>query len=198
MKGIAYHSVVIVVVFLGVLLGTLPDLFPAALPRLPYFARLDAALRMLSDFSATQAENTFLNKRDDGYVEIYHLLRSVDPITLPPLDKTLALQGELSGQLVGVKTGFKWYVTSSDVRSEKEMETVYVCFRTAQDIGEPIMELKELKFLVRDVEVRVCSRLGFFFAFVALILGEGISLRNAIKSRKTRRDPCPTTDSLDI
>ena len=180
---------------MGIFLGTLPDLFPAALSRLPYFAKLNAALGTLSDFRATEGANTALNKDDNGYVEIYRLLHAVDPFTLPPLDETLALQGDGSGQLVGVKSGVKWNAVSGDRKSQKAMETVYVCFRTPQNTGEPICELSELKFLVRDVEIRVCSRLGFFFAFVALLLGEGVSLRNALKKRKGKKQPCPITDS---
>ena len=70
-----------------------------------------------------------------------------------------------------------------DKKSRKPMETVYVCFRTPENTAEPICDLGDLKFMVRDVKIRVCSRLGFLFAFLALFLGEGLSLRNAFKTR---------------
>jgi hypothetical protein len=187
-KLIAYHSILVATVFLGIFLGTLPDLFPDVLLHCPYFRMLHRGVATLSTFP-DETSNSDLNRDDKAYKAIYKLLRSVDPHTLPPLKETLALQGDkYRCNIKGVKSGEQWNaVAPPDQKSKRTMEPIYICFRTPQNIAEPICSLEDLKFLVRDVETRVCSRLGFFLAFVALILGEGMALRKAIISRLKNR-----------
>ena len=184
MKSILYHIALISVVFFGILLGTLPDLWPSGLSRFPYFNRLDAGLKRLDNFSNPEIKNTYLNRNDDSYVPIYRLLRSLDSHTLPPVKEIIDLTGDNhKAQLIGVKSGEKWRATNKEGKgSDKAMETIYICFRTEENIAEPLCEMRDLKFLVRDFKTRWCSRLGFFFAFLALLLGEGISLRNSVKN----------------
>jgi len=188
LKSISYHIAIILVVFLGIFLGTLPDLWPSGLSKLPYFNRLDTGLEKLDHFSTHEIKNTYLNRNDKGYIPIYRLLSTIAPYTLPPLKETLALSGSRSeAQLIGVKSGTKRRATAEGIQSKKAMETIYICFRTQEDIAEPLCELRDLMFIVRDFKTRWCSRFGFFFAFLALLLGEGISLRNSIKFRLNQK-----------
>lgn len=182
MRNVLYHVVLILVVFLGILLGTLPDLWPSGLSLVPYFRKLDLGLAKLSHFPTPDDKNAYLNRNDPSYIPIYQLLRSLDPHTLPPIAETLSgRSGSGEGQLIGVKSGMRWQAQAQGTKSENVMEIVYVCFRTRADLAEPVCDLRDLKFLIRDVKTRLCSRVGFAFAFIALFLGEGLSLRKSIK-----------------
>lgn len=181
MKKVLYHAVLILVVFLGIFLGTLPDLWPSGLSCFPYFKKLDFGLAKLSQFSTPDAKNAYLNRNDPAYAPIYGLLRSLDSYTLPPIGEVLAIQGgSRKAQLIGVKSA-RWRANAQGSKSESAIETVYVCFRTPRDTAEPVCDLRDLKFLVRDTKTRLCSRVGFSFALIALLLGEGISLRKSIR-----------------
>ena len=171
-----FHVVLIMVIFCGIFFGTLPDLWPSILSRLPYFSRLDSGIKKLS------RPFTSLDRNDRGYIPVYRLLRTVAPNILPPLQEVLALpRNHGTAELIKVKSGFIWQPTVQGKKTKNPISTIYVCFRTQENTVDPICEFRDLMFIVRDFKTRWCSRMGFFFAFLALLFGEGISLRKSVK-----------------
>lgn len=181
-KRVAYHILLIVIGFLGIFLGTLPDLFPQYISLLPNLKKYDAGLRALEMDELHDVNQRLLKYGEDGYLQITKLLKSFDPISIPSLkiiaDDNRRLQQAWT--IASVKSGMKWSPQIGSIPATQSIEAfVFICIKTDKGIYKPICDIRDLKNLVREAKVRFWSRTGFFFAFIALVIGEGIALKDA-------------------
>ncbi len=183
---IIYHTILISIGFCGIFLGTLPDLFPQFISLLPNLKQYDYALNSLTINNGPDNKTKILKMDEKGYSQIYHLIRSIDPITMPSLSETLANAKDKKGfgSIASVPGGMKWSPKTSGFESQKSLDPfLFICFKTERGVYEPICQMRDLQNLVRNAKVRFWSRVGFSFAFIALLLGEGVAIKDLIKAK---------------
>lgn len=176
MKRIVFHLSMIFIGFLGIFLGTLPDLLPDYVPYILFgehnsmnagYVRL---VNYLKGHKAHDENEIVLGVNDKEYNSIYNLLHSFDPSILPPLQETLLTSKEYGTGNIGFGKGRPEFVTSRTFLLFNQV----IYFQDKNNNWRNVCEMRDLYFLVRDAIVRYCSRIGFFFAFISLTV-EGIS-----------------------
>ena len=183
MKKITYHIVLIAIVFCCIFLGTLPDLFPQYMSFPPNLKQYDYALRSLTIPNDYNINYKTLEVGENGYNQIFNLIRSFDTVNIPPLDVTIKKSKEKKGfgTIASVKSGMEWRPITSTKKPLKSIDPfLFICFKGDNETYIPICQLNDLRNLIHEAKIRFWSRLGFFFAFVALLIGEGASLRASI------------------
>jgi hypothetical protein len=194
MNRIVCHTILIAIGFCGIFLGTLPDLFPQLISLPPNLKQYDYALETLTIKDEDDNASKRLKVGDIGYKQIYNLIRSFDPVTMPPLSETITKSKEQKGfgTIASIRGGMKWRPKTSQFESEKSIDPfLFVCFKAERKIYEPICQMNDLLSLVREAKMRFWSRFGFFFAFVALLLGEGTALRDSVKAKNNMDEIYP-------
>lgn len=185
MNRIVYHIILIAIGFCGIFLGTLPDLFPQLISLPPNLKQYDYALKTLTITNESDIASKLLRVGDKGYNQIYNLIRSIDPVTIPPLAETITISKEKKGfgTIASVKSGMEWQPKTLTYESQKSLDPfLFICFRAERGY-EPICLMNDLQNLVREAKMRFWSRFGFFFAFLALLLGEGKTLKDLIRKK---------------
>jgi hypothetical protein len=183
MNRIVYHIILIAIGFCGIFLGTFPDLFPQLISLPPNLKQYDYALKTLTITNESDSASKLLRVGDKGYNQIYNLIRSIDPVTMPPLAETITISKEKEGfgTIASVKGGMKWRPKTLTYESQKTLDPfLFICFRVERGGYEPICQMNDLQNLVREAKIRFWSRFGFFFAFLALLLGEGKALKDSL------------------
>lgn len=187
MKRITFHIVIIIIGFLGIFLGTLPDLIPGCAPiiLIGKNRKMEVGYQKLVEFldipRGKRANKIALTRDDEGYSAIYDLLRSFDPKIVPPVEKISSSSEDIGFGNISFDKGDEWVGSGTFLLMNQ------VVFYHTKEKWQAICEMRDLHFLIRDAHIRYYSRLGFFFAFIALMV-EGISsLKGILNSRSYRK-----------
>ncbi len=166
--------VVLLIGAFGVILPALVDMFPdssrVSLP--PHLAALDAGFADLNRFDETDANDkaiSVLRQGDEGYDNIYDLLKHFDPGILPLREAPILSSTHKTGAIVAVEV-FRWGNPQGTLSLIRPL-----LLQLENEKLKPICDLRDMAFLIHDRKVRFWSRIGSAMALVALLLGMALS-----------------------
>jgi hypothetical protein len=176
LKNVWLHVVLALLAFLGIFIGILPDLFPDLASQYPRFKKMDKGFEELNNFKEIKSqgilfEKSELNQDDNGYEEVYNLLRSIDRSgTIKIFNTTPKSINIQKPQIYGLK----------DNRLKWGSKSLFV--GVFMGGPGPICMMPELGFLMKEAKLRFFSRVGFGFAALAVILQFFYAIRGIKKS----------------
>jgi hypothetical protein len=166
--------VVLLIGAFGVILPALVDMFPdsswVSLP--PHLAALDAGFANLNRFDELDVNSKaigVLRQGDEGYDNIYDLLRHFDPGILPLSEASILSSTHRTGAIIAVDV-FEWGNSQGKLALIRPL-----LLQLENEKLKPICDLRDMAFLIRDRKVRFWSRIGSAVALVALLLQTALS-----------------------
>lgn len=78
---------------------------------------------------------------------------------------------------MSVKSGQSWNLTFQEAPSRHIDAARYIVVQDAHGIFQPILEVKDLKNLIRDAKVRFCSRLGLALTVFVMLFEFIVAVR---------------------
>jgi hypothetical protein len=178
----------IVIGFLGISLGALPDILPDFVP---YILLGDSNTmqvgykKLVNYINSPKYDPTngiALKVTDKEYNSIYELLYAFDPTVMPPLNDTLIAFRENGTGNISIDRG------GLDMEPATSSAALFfnriISFQDKDNRWLHICEMRDLNYLMRDAIIRYCSKIGFSFAFIALLI-EGISsIKGVLKNNE--------------
>lgn len=173
------HILIILIIaiigFVGIFLGIIPDIAPDLANRVPYFRRMATGLKALNKFTPTkigesQKDAGTLNPGEDGYEEIFDILKSFDPV-LEGVESATGYSPDFPDhkvRILGVRDdSLSWGGVSLFEGVWVETE-IYIPDKPFYSLNLVCM-MPELKDQIKTQKNRFFSRIGFAFAFLALL-----------------------------
>lgn len=157
-------------IFLPALVDMFPDSNWVSLP--PRLAALDAGFADLNHFDETDSNGKdigVLRQGDEGYDNIYGLLRHFDPGILPLREAPILSSTHKTGVIVAVEV-FRWGNPQGNLSLVRPL-----LLQLENEKLKPICDLRDMAFRIHDRKVRFWSRIGSAVAFVALLLETALS-----------------------
>lgn len=174
---IVFHIIIIVVGLAGIILGTLPDLFPDLVPKVLFGEnrRMEIGYGKLIEFlnipRGERGDRVALTRHDEGYMAIYRLMRNFNP-KLMPLQKNQ--QDETLGNISFDKANE--FVNEGNFLTPNKV----AFYEVADNSWESICTMRDLKYLINDSHVRVLTRFGFLLTLIAISIEGFFAIRSLI------------------
>jgi hypothetical protein len=179
MKKIFFHILMLIIGLLGIFFGTLPDLFPSAVPvfLIGYNRELEVGYKQLTKHLSVPIKerdsDIALGKNDYGYNSIYLILHKLNPKVIPPLSN---LGNDRFGNL-SFDHGFDFVSSGTGL-----LPNQVLFFEKSTDRWRAVCEMRDLFFIIRDSHIRYYARIGFFLAFISISIEGIVSICSAIRS----------------
>ena len=170
---------------LGIFWGTLPELFPNAVPifLVGNNKKLEICYKIFTEHLSIprgkRNKDMALQKNEDGYKAIYLILSKINPNIVPPLSNKSSKEFGRFSFDKGIN-----FVSSGTFLFLNQV----IFYEISTNQWRPICEMRDLFFMIRDSQFRYYARLGFLLVFISILIEGIISLRSAIKSYGEKKD----------
>ena len=181
---LSIHFVLLLVAFFGLFLGFTPDLLPGLATRPRWLAGLQAGLATLDTFDdrvKTGKAAAILSQDDDGFSEVYTLLREFDN-TLPLLQEMGdASQAGNRHRIVIIEAPLKYGEAPHQLQVNP-----YVSFERVPGEGSPVCFVHELKMLARQKKARFWSTWGLALTSIAVFVDVALGVWGLLENKQAR------------